>query len=53
VGSQYLITDHGVAPEKTVAPSMLRRVRTYERTVDCRYELIFQFILVYTLFYTR
>lgn len=26
VGSQYLITDHGVKPDKTVAPSMLRKV---------------------------
>lgn len=26
VGSQYLITDHGIAPDKTVAPSMLRKV---------------------------
>lgn len=25
VGSRYLITDHGVAPDKTVAPSMLRK----------------------------
>lgn len=26
IGSKYLITDHGLAPEKTVAPSMLRKV---------------------------
>lgn len=26
VGSQYLITDHGIAPDKAVAPSMLRKV---------------------------
>lgn len=26
VGSQYLITDSGLAPDKTVAPSMLRKV---------------------------
>lgn len=25
VGSQYLITDHGLAPEKAIAPSMLRK----------------------------
>jgi tubby and related proteins len=25
VGSQYLLTDHGIAPDKTVTPSMLRR----------------------------
>ncbi len=28
VGSRYLITDHGLPPEKTVAPSMLRKVMT-------------------------
>lgn len=27
VGSQYLITDSGLAPDKAVAPSMLRKVR--------------------------
>lgn len=26
VGSRYLLTDHGVAPDKTQAPSMLRKV---------------------------
>ncbi len=25
VGSKYILTDHGVAPDKTVAPSMLRK----------------------------
>lgn len=29
VGSQYLITDSGLAPDKTVAPSMLRKVRAH------------------------
>ena len=29
VGSQYLITDHGIAPDKAVAPSMLRKVSGY------------------------
>ena len=29
VGSQYLITDSGLAPDKTVAPSMLRKVRVH------------------------
>ncbi len=27
IGSRYLITDHGLAPEKAVAPSMLRKVK--------------------------
>ena len=26
VGSRYLITDNGLAPDKTVAPSMIRKV---------------------------
>jgi hypothetical protein len=26
IGSRYLLTDHGLAPEKAVAPSMLRKV---------------------------
>ena len=26
VGSQYLLTDHGLSPEKAIAPSMLRKV---------------------------
>ena len=29
VGSQYLITDSGLAPEKAVAPSMLRKARHF------------------------
>jgi hypothetical protein len=29
IGSKYLIGDHGLAPDKTVAPSMLRKVIIY------------------------
>lgn len=29
VGSRYLLTDHGIAPDKTQAPSMLRKVTNF------------------------
>lgn len=36
VGSQYLFTDHGLAPDKTMAPSMLRKVILSKKyTVIC------------------
>jgi hypothetical protein len=40
VGSKYIITDHGLAPDKTQAPSTLRKVKQILLSaVSCVYYL--------------